>query len=116
MWIDDPINTLGPPFHAKMTYPNAILNSEFLNFIYDDWRLPNIRELASIIDYGFSAPAIDAAIFPNTQHTVGTSYWSSTYLNANNAFAFRVYFSTGNQNYTAKTGSLWVRPVRLGLP
>ncbi|MFT3790106.1 MAG: DUF1566 domain-containing protein [Rudaea sp.] len=42
---------------------------------YSDWRLPNIKELDSLIDRGRDAPAIDTAAFP----TAGTGiYWSST--------------------------------------
>lgn len=44
------------------------------------WRLPNVRELASIADktrtrIGFDSPAIDTAAFPKTP---ANTYWSST--------------------------------------
>ena len=41
---------------------------------YDDWRLPNINELYTIVDRGRSDPAI-AAVFVNT---ASSGYWSST--------------------------------------
>jgi hypothetical protein len=41
----------------------------------DDWRLPNIKELQSILDYKRHAPTIDPAIFPET---LSGWYWSST--------------------------------------
>jgi len=42
---------------------------------YTDWRLPNIKELQSIVHYGEMYPAIDEAFFPNTKDE---RYWSST--------------------------------------
>ena len=43
----------------------------------NNWRLPNIRELRSIVDYSKSDPAIDISFFKNTK--IGTNYyWSST--------------------------------------
>lgn len=43
---------------------------------YSDWRLPNIRELQSIVDYSGSFPAIDAEYF--TWSEADRYYWSST--------------------------------------
>jgi hypothetical protein len=55
----------------------AIDNCEALSLGgFTDWRLPNIKELMSIVNYGKNSPAIDQPPFTNTQWG---HYWSSTY-------------------------------------
>jgi hypothetical protein len=41
---------------------------------YTDWRLPNIKELASLIEYQCRMPSINQTIFPLT---TPSSYWST---------------------------------------
>lgn len=45
---------------------------------YTDWRLPNVKELESIIEYGCHKPAINLAIFTNMPNTEDLKVWSST--------------------------------------
>ena len=51
---------------------------------YDDWRLPNAKELQSIVDYSGCFPAIDTSVFhisPITNEAGNTDYpyfWTST--------------------------------------
>jgi len=114
MWIKDPIANPGAPFNAKMTWENAIINCEALNFAgHDDWRLPNIKELISITDYGLFFPAIDPVFFPNTQLEY---YWSSTTCLFSTGYAWNVDIYDGLSGTRIKTATQWVRPVRLGKP
>lgn len=41
---------------------------------FSDWRLPTLRELTSIVNFGRDQPALDLAYFPNL---VSWDYWSS---------------------------------------
>lgn len=114
MFVQDPFTDI-PVFGVTSNWANAIINCEALNFAgYNDWRLPNVKELMSIVDYGSSSPAIDAPIFPNCKSDF---YWTSTTLDYDNDYAFEVYFGTGRVLYSLKTtATKWTRPVRAGLP
>lgn len=53
---------------------NALAYCEDLSFAgHDDWRLPNVRELQSIVDYGRAGPSIDPMFGSSAAW-----YWSST--------------------------------------
>ena len=74
-----------------------------------DWRLPNARELLSIVKYGASSPSIDTSSFLNT---ASDRHWSSSTYYSNSSNALRVGFNGGYFNNTSKTTSYYVRCVR----
>ena len=114
MWVKDPIAAPGAPFNAAMNWSNAIINCEALNFAtHTDWRLPNVKELLSIMDYEGAPRYIDAVFFPNT---VFANYWSSTTLLFMTNMAFWCSYSLGSSDATLKSTVFYVRPVRLGKP
>ncbi len=78
---------------------------------YSDWRLPNVKELLSIVDYGYFFPAVDLAIFPNT---VATRYWSSTSRDSFPNTAWGVNFGVGIVDALNKPHSFYARCVRVG--
>ena len=83
---------------------------------HDDWRLPNIRELQSLIDYGRFDPAV-APEFNDCARgscTVSGSYWSSTQAVSAGILAWRVNFVDGFQITGGKTFQIRVRAVRGG--
>jgi len=45
---------------------------------HNDWRVPNIKELLSIVDYGRSNPSIDPIFGPTVGRLNYVSFWSST--------------------------------------
>ena len=60
-------------------WSSALNYCEFLSLAgHSDWRLPNSKELGSIVDTSVYNPAIDAAYFPNTDSSEFSGYWSST--------------------------------------
>ncbi len=86
-----------------------------------DWRLPNVRELHSLVHYGFSNPAV-----PNTAGTgkwdegspftgvQSSEYWTSTaYTNAPSN-AWNVNLDDGYVFFNDETGSYHAWPVRGG--
>jgi hypothetical protein len=72
-----------------------------------DWRLPNIRELQSIVDLTTSNPAINTGVFPNTP---SDWFWSSSSYATNPHRAWNVYFYGG---YTSVNSQSYYYPVRL---
>lgn len=78
---------------------------------HDDWRLPNIDELKTIIDKSQGNPTIDSAAFPNTPLT---SFWSTSPSAGGSNDAWGVTFY-GGVAYSDKIGnSFGVRFVRDG--
>ena len=78
---------------------------------YTDWRLPNVRELMSIVDYNNFSPTIDPIYFPGTRVT--NPYWSSTTHAPDVTYAWFVDFSNGTVYTRQKTNtSCYVRCVR----
>lgn len=107
IWTADASGLTTPAF---MDWATAIVNCEALDYAgHDDWRLPNIKELQSLVDYGVYSPAIDSSKFPNGQSDY---YWSGTTYVDGSGFAWIVDFFDGSVGFGGKTGSYYVRPVR----
>lgn len=76
---------------------------------YSDWRLPNIRELGSLVDTTQYQPAINDMYFSDTNNSI---YWSSTTNSKTPSNAHGVNFYTGNDSSESKTESYLSRCVR----
>jgi hypothetical protein len=91
---------------------SALAYCESLSFAgHDDWRLPNLRELESIVDYGRYKPAIDPVF-----GALSSWYWSSTSIAGDPDVAWNVNFSSGHVYYNigGKDYNSYVRAVRSG--
>ena len=77
----------------------------------NDWRLPNIRELLSIVDDTVFRPAMDKIAFPND---VGLALWSGSPSANGSNFAWSVEFLGGSSRSYVRSSSYSVRLVRGG--
>ena len=77
----------------------------------DDWRVPNIEELRSIVDYSSYNPGIDSSYFPNTQ---SSRYWSASPITDSRDYAWQIYFGYGYDNYGNRSYDYYVRLVSSG--
>ena len=76
------------------------------------WRLPNVREMQSLVDYGWSDLALPSG-HPFTA-VQSSYYWSSTTYAGSTSNAWIVYLSYNYVGLVVKTASFYVWPVRGG--
>jgi hypothetical protein len=79
-----------------------------------DWRLPNIEELKSIVDYNKYDPAINTTFFPDFPKVKHSYYWSSTTHSNMTSYAGAVLFFSGGVFYGFMGGDHFARCVRGG--
>jgi hypothetical protein len=92
-------------FNAAITYCNT------LTLVGKSWRVPNINELKTIVDYTVTnAPTIQSSFFPNTSQSPNY-YWSSSSYANGGTDGWYINFNTGSFNYNAKNGNYYVRCV-----
>ena len=88
---------------------------------HNDWRVPNVRELLSIVDYGVFYPSIHPIFGPTAGRLMYVMFWSSTsWAGQPDAAAWGVNFRDSVDDLPGmlpfgKTSALRVRAVRGGL-
>ncbi len=78
---------------------------------YTDWRLPDVKELYSIVDTRRTFPSTDPAAFPQTPLSY---FWSSSSYAADPSSAWGVAFDNGYVGNVDKDNGKYVRCVRSG--
>ena len=73
------------------------------------WRLPNVKELSSLVDKSRVSPSIDVTAFPGTPSAY---FWSSSPYAGIASVAWVVNFSVGSVDYNYRTFSYYLRLVR----
>lgn len=104
---------------AQLTITGRSWNEayEFINdlnrndsFPHSDWRLPNRRELLSLVDHSHKDPALPSG-HPFKNIWTG-KYWTSTTSARATAYAWWVQFSGGRMFYGNKADDAMVWPIR----
>lgn len=94
------------------TWVNALVQAETSTFAnYTDWRLPNVKELTSLVDDCRASPAINTIRFPNT---LSGWFWSGSPNDFSWDLAWVVHFGFGDVSSLGRSQSNHVRLVRSG--
>jgi hypothetical protein len=79
------------------TWAEALVHAEAVTFAgYSDWRLPNIKELRSLVEECRTLPAINDTLFPNERNSF---VWSGSPDAYDSSGAWFVYFADGGAYY-----------------
>lgn len=78
---------------------------------YTDWRLPDVNELQSLVDYSRYKPSINTTYFPETR---ASRYWTATMFSNDTRGVWYVSFFYGYSRNCIKTSHYYVRAVRSG--
>ena len=101
--------------NATMTWQAALGVAATANGMaykgYSDWRLPNVKELLSIVETCRSSPSINEQIFPNT---ISNVFWSGSPDVLTSSYAWVVDFGSGYSPGGNRDGVSYVRLVRVG--
>ena len=94
------------------SWGSALRRAEASTFAgYKDWRIPNSKELESLVEVACYAPAINASVFPNNP----TAWvWASSPGASGAGDAWSVNFNDGYTNDYSRNYNYAVRLVRGG--
>lgn len=92
---------------ATFTWQQALVEAD----ARDGWRLPNVKELRSIVERCHVAPAINQQVFPNAP---AAAFMTSSPSAGNPDRTWVIHFLSGNDNLITRTSPAQVRLVRDG--
>jgi hypothetical protein len=97
---------------SSHTYKDAIELAENTTFAeHSDWRLPNIKELASLAALDRYNPAINITLFPKipTDESTNSRFWSSSPKVSSLTDAWALNFDEGNNIAKSRKDSYGIR-------
>jgi hypothetical protein len=100
---------------ASLTWESAAAAAQEVNdkgaYFYKDWRLPQIRELATITERQCADPRVNLTVFPGTP---AAFYWtaSSRAVQGSEPAAFVLSFGSDGVRYDSKSEAHQLRLVR----
>ena len=112
MWQNNTC-VMDPSTTQNMTWQSALnlVHEEYAGF--DGWRVPNKKELESIVERRCFSPAVNASVFPNTPSGVGGNMqWTSTPNVGRADVVWVIDFQRGGHSNQPKTATAKVRLVR----
>jgi hypothetical protein len=104
-------------WHVALDYVACLNSNNYLG--HNDWRLPNRKEIRSLIDYSRNTSALPRLPpFTGVRSGFWDFYWSSTTNSQQISEAWIIYMANGAMTRGSKTpnSSYWVWPVRAGEP
>ena len=98
--------------YGPLDWKEALAYCEHLDLGgHDDWRMPTLKELQSLVDYSRDGPAVNTTYFPDTESDY---YWHSTTRSADPHYVLVASFDDGHVAPGLKTADYYVRAVRGG--
>ena len=124
MWTTD-ANAPGPSacypgdyktWESGFDYVNCLNSRSYLG--HNDWRIPNIKELRSLVDYSQANPVLPSG-HPFTNVQLSTTYYRSsttaTYGPSLQDYSWCLNMKNGNVEFGWKGQGFYIWPVRQGL-
>lgn len=106
----DSVNSTCTGTAVQITWQDALqLSTSISDGGHSDWRLPNIKELATIVEKRCVDASVNATLFPAT---APENFWTSTTVVGNESAAWAIAFYSGKNNTKEKLLDLYVRFVR----
>lgn len=78
----------------------------------EDWRLPSLEELLTLVHYGQTQTRIDTSLFSELPDEANLVYWSNSLSDQTDGRPMTVNFSTGQTEFKNGDQQLYVRCVR----
>jgi hypothetical protein len=94
------------------TYLSWAQALEAARLVGDGWRLPNQKELQSLVEFACWNPSINNTVFPITDHS--SNYWTSSPVAGDGGYAWSIGFNYGYDAWSDKDDTGYVRMVRSG--